>query len=89
LSPTKYNKSRESTMSFDNAHKQIHNIDSDRCGPPENWEKNFRPPQPESRNRAFDTRKNYHHPRGGCMSRGEPGAKAKIDLCTTCIMRGT
>jgi hypothetical protein len=34
--PTKYNKSRESTMSFDNATKQIHSIDLDGCGPPEN-----------------------------------------------------
>jgi hypothetical protein len=32
----KYNKSRESTLSFDTSHKQVHNIDSDGCGPPEN-----------------------------------------------------
>jgi hypothetical protein len=32
-------------MSFNNAHKQIHNIDLDGCGPLENWEKNFGPPQ--------------------------------------------
>jgi hypothetical protein len=31
--PVKYNISRESTMSFDNATKQIHIIDSDGCGP--------------------------------------------------------
>jgi ribosomal protein L32E len=41
--PTKYSKSRGSTMNFDTSHKQIHNIDSDGCGPPENWEKNFGP----------------------------------------------
>jgi hypothetical protein len=68
--PTKYNKIRESTMSFDNAHKKIHNIDSDGCRQLENWEKIFGPPQPKNKNRAFDTRKEYNHPRGGYMSRG-------------------
>jgi hypothetical protein len=34
--PTKYSKSRDSSMSFDNAHKQIHYIDSDGRGLPEN-----------------------------------------------------
>jgi hypothetical protein len=63
--PTKYDRGRESTMSFDNTTKQIDNTDSDGCGPLENWKKNFRPSQPENRNGAFDTRKVYHHPRGG------------------------
>jgi hypothetical protein len=67
---TKCNKSREGTMSFKNAHKQIHIIDLDGCGPPENWEKNFRPPQLDNRNRTFETRKDYHHPIGGYTSRG-------------------
>jgi hypothetical protein len=58
-------------MSFDNAHKLIHNIDSDGCGPPENCEKNFGPSQLENRNMAFDTRKDYHHPRGGYASWGQ------------------
>jgi hypothetical protein len=40
---TKYNKSRESMLSFDNAHKHIHNINSDGCEPRENWEKIFGP----------------------------------------------
>jgi hypothetical protein len=34
--PTKYSKSRESTQNFDIPHKQVHIIDSDGCGPPEN-----------------------------------------------------
>jgi hypothetical protein len=85
--PTKYNKIRESTMSFDNAHKKIHNIDSDGCRQLENWEKIFGPPQPKNKNRAFDTRKEYNHPRGGYMSRGELGVEIKIDLCIACIMR--
>jgi hypothetical protein len=42
--PFKYNKSKEGHSSFDTSHRQVHSIDSDRCGPPENWEKNFRPP---------------------------------------------
>jgi hypothetical protein len=34
--PSRYNNSRESTMMFNSAHKQIHKIDSDRSGQPEN-----------------------------------------------------
>jgi hypothetical protein len=68
--PTKYNKSREVTMSFKNAHEQIHIIYPDGCGPPENWEKNFGPPQLNNRNMTFNTRKDYHHLRGGYTSRG-------------------
>jgi hypothetical protein len=57
-------------MSFENAHKQIHNIESDGCGPPENWENNFGPPQVENKDKAFETRKDYHHPRGIYTRRG-------------------
>jgi hypothetical protein len=57
-------------MSFSNAHKQIHSTDSDGCGLPKIWEKNFGPSQPENRNMAFDPKKDYHHPRGGYMSQG-------------------
>jgi hypothetical protein len=73
-------------MSFDNAHKLIHNIDSDGCGPPENCEKNFGPSQLENRNMAFDTRKDYHHPEAAMQAGGKAGSEAKIDLCTTCIL---
>jgi hypothetical protein len=34
--PTKYNKIKEGTLSFDNTTKQVHSIDSDGCGPPKN-----------------------------------------------------
>jgi hypothetical protein len=68
--PTKYNKRRESTMTFDNVTKQIHSIDLDGCGPLENWKTNFGPLQHENRNRDFNTRKEYHAPRGGYTSRG-------------------
>jgi hypothetical protein len=34
--------------------KLVHNIDSDGCGPPEDWEKNFGPPPQERNQRAFD-----------------------------------
>jgi hypothetical protein len=53
---TKYNRGRESTMKFDNATKQIHIINSDGCGP--------------LKNRAFNTRKEYHHLRGSYTGRG-------------------
>jgi hypothetical protein len=85
--PAKYNKSRESTISFDNVTKQIHSIDLDGCGPPESWEKYFGPLQLENRNRAFDTRKDYNHPRGGYTSRGEVGAEAKTNPYIACITR--
>jgi hypothetical protein len=55
---------------LDIPHKQIHNIDSDGCGASENWEKNFGPPQPESRNMTFNPKRDYHHPRYVYMSRG-------------------
>jgi hypothetical protein len=42
--PFKYSKGKEVATSFVIARKQVHNIDSDGCGPQENWEKNFRPP---------------------------------------------
>jgi hypothetical protein len=62
--PTKYNKSRENTSNFDTTHKQVHSIDSDGCGPQENWEKNFRPPRLESESRTYTPRRDCH-PRGG------------------------
>jgi hypothetical protein len=54
-------------MSFGTPHKQIHNINSDGCRPPENWEKNIGPSQPE-RSRTFDTKGDCHHPRGSYTS---------------------
>jgi hypothetical protein len=36
--------------------KHVHSIDSDGCGPPENWEKNFRGPLQERNLRTFDQR---------------------------------
>jgi hypothetical protein len=47
--PTRYNKGRQNTTNFDNTIKHINNIDSDGCGPPENLEKIFGPPQSEHR----------------------------------------
>jgi hypothetical protein len=66
--PTKYSKSKENTPNFDTIHKQVHNIDSDGCGPPENWEKKFRPPRLESENRTYTPRRDYN-PRGGYSNR--------------------
>jgi hypothetical protein len=34
--PFKYNKGKEGAPTFDATHKQVHSIDSDGCGPPEN-----------------------------------------------------
>jgi hypothetical protein len=35
--------------------KQVHNIDSNSCGPSENWEKNFGPPPQEKARGALTT----------------------------------
>jgi hypothetical protein len=68
--PFKYNKGKEGTTSFNMPHKQVHNIDMDGCRPPENWEKNFRPPQPESESRTCDPRGYRSQTRGGYTNRG-------------------
>jgi hypothetical protein len=41
--------------------KQVHNINSDGCGPPENWEKNFGAPPQERSQRTFEQRPNQYH----------------------------
>jgi hypothetical protein len=69
--PYKYNKRKEGHSSFDTSHRQVHSIDLDGCGPPKNWEKNFRPPWPESENMSYDPRKDRIQTRGGHSSRGE------------------
>jgi hypothetical protein len=62
--PFEYRKRKEGHSSFDTSHRQLHNIDLDGCGPPENWEKKFRPPRLESENRAYDPRKDRIQTRG-------------------------
>jgi hypothetical protein len=62
--PFKYSKRKEGHLSFDTSHKQVHNIDLDGCGPPENWEKIFRPPRPKIENMAYDPRKDRIQTRG-------------------------
>jgi hypothetical protein len=57
-SMTHHNQTKELTTWFD------------RCRPPENWEKKFGPPQPKSLNSTFDSKSDYHHPRGGYTNRG-------------------
>jgi hypothetical protein len=42
--PFKYTRNKEGAASFDIARMQVHIIDSDGCGPPKNWDKNFRHP---------------------------------------------
>jgi hypothetical protein len=67
---TKYNRGRESTMKFDNATKQIHIINSDGYGP--------------LKNRAFNTRKEYHHLRGSYTGRGR-GRGRRQDRSLYCM----
>jgi hypothetical protein len=84
---TKYNIGSQSTISFNNTTKQVHNIDSDGCGPLENWEKNFGPPQSEHRHKAFNTRKDHHHHRGGYTGQGRCHGKTKTNHCIACITK--
>jgi hypothetical protein len=86
---TKYSKSRESTLSFDGPQKQVYIIDSDGCGPPKNWKKNFRPPRPESENRTYDSKRDYTTPEAAIQAETEAGAKTRIDLCIACFTRDT
>jgi hypothetical protein len=68
--PFKYTRNKEVVASFDTAHKQVHHIDSNGCGPPENWDKNFRPPRQESENGVYESRKDHQQNRGGYPSWG-------------------
>jgi hypothetical protein len=48
----------------------MHSIDSDGCGPLDNWEKNFGTPSQQTNQRTFDQRFNQYNQRGGSMNRG-------------------
>jgi hypothetical protein len=84
--PAKYSKSRDSIMSFDTAHKQVHIIDSDGCRPQKNWEKKFRPPRLESESRTYTPRRDYHQ-EAVIQIEAEVGGETKIDLCIACFTR--
>jgi hypothetical protein len=62
--PTHYNNNQH------NYPKHVHNIDSDGCGPPKNWEKNFRSPPQERSKKTFDHRSNQYNQRGGTPGLG-------------------
>jgi hypothetical protein len=68
--PFKYSKGKEGTTSFDTPHRQVHSINTDECGPPKNWEKNFRPLRPESESGTYDPRGDRTQTRGGYANRG-------------------
>jgi hypothetical protein len=75
--PTNYNKSRENTMSFDIPHKKIHIIDSDVCGPSENWEKNFGPSQLKARTWLWILKETATTLEAATRVRGKAEAKTK------------
>jgi hypothetical protein len=87
VTPTKYNRGRESTMRFDNTTKQIHNVDSDGCKPLEIEEKIFG----SLRNQKMETKPSTLEKRiitreTVIVVRGEALGKAKTDhyaACTT------
>jgi hypothetical protein len=49
--------------------KPMHSIDSNGCGPSENWEKNFGTPMQQTHLRTFDQRFNQYNHRGGPANR--------------------
>jgi hypothetical protein len=74
-------------MSFDTSRKQVNNINSDGCGPRENWEKNFGPLESENRRRTFNYKKSITTPEATIQAEGEAGVDSRIDLYITCITR--
>jgi hypothetical protein len=74
--------------------KPMHNINSDGCGPPENWEKNYGMPSHQTRhNTTSNQRSNQYNQRGGSTNRGQVVVEAHMqpDLRTACttVMRQT
>jgi hypothetical protein len=53
-----------------NCPKPVHNIDSDGCRSPDNWEKNFVTPPQERHLRTSDQRFNQYSQRGGLANHG-------------------
>jgi len=51
--------------------RAVNSIDSDGCGPPENWEKNYEDPRsPQRKEKSFDSRRDQNDRRGGCQGGG-------------------
>jgi hypothetical protein len=87
--PFKYSKGKDDTPNFDASQKQVHSIDSDGCGPPKNWDKNFRSPRQESENRAYDPRRDHQQSEMAIQAEAKAGAKIKKDLFIACSTRKT
>jgi hypothetical protein len=50
--------------------KPVHNINSDGCGPLENWKKNYGTPSEQTNQRTSDQRFNQYSQRGGSINQG-------------------
>jgi hypothetical protein len=50
-------------------HRQVHSIDTNGCGPPENWGKNFRTLRPEVESKTYDPRGDHSQARGSYANR--------------------
>jgi hypothetical protein len=59
--------------------KHTNNTNSNGCGPPENWEKNFRPPPQERNERAFDHKRDHYDQRGGMPSHGQGHGRSSFN----------
>jgi hypothetical protein len=85
----KFSKGKEGTSSFDTLHSQVHSVDSDGCGPLENWEKNFRPPRTESKNRHMILEKTEAKLEVATQIEVMVGVKRKTGPSTTCSTKET
>jgi hypothetical protein len=64
----KLGQQRKTTSENESSRPYKYNIDSDGCGPLENWEKNFRLMWQENKNEAYDPRREHQQTRGGYSS---------------------
>jgi hypothetical protein len=82
--PPCYNYSQRSYL------KPVHKIDSDGCGPPENWEKNFGPPPQERNLRISDQRYTQYNQRGVVPNHGrDHGRGPYIFIPPYCLFHGS
>jgi hypothetical protein len=87
--PFMYSKSKEGTSSFDASQKQVHNIDSNGCGPPENWGKNSDLRGQKATTECTISGEIITNPGAATQAVAATGAEAKIDISIACFTKET
>jgi hypothetical protein len=85
--PFKYTRNKEGAASFDTTHEQVHNIDSDGCGPPENWDKNLDLRDKKARTECMTQEETISKIEEATLAGAEAEPDFKKILCTACFMR--